>query len=85
MKTEYTQYPKVGGIYTHYKGGKYEVLTLAVHSETCENHVVYKSVEIGCVYVRPLHMFFETVENYEGYKISRFRLFEITKKDIYDL
>ena len=65
-------YPKVGGIYKHYKGGSYKVITLAIHTETGDYHVIYKSIEIGCVYSRPLYMFFEVVENTDGRRVERF-------------
>ena len=51
------------GIYRHYKGNDYEVLEVALHSETKECLVVYR-----CLYgdyslwVRPYDMFVETVE-----------------------
>lgn len=51
------------GIYEHYKGGKYEVLGVALHSETLEEMVVYQ--HIGGdekFWVRPLEMFLENVE-----------------------
>lgn len=50
----------VTGPYRHYKGGQYEVLGVARHSETEEELVVYSS-ESGEWWVRPRAMFFETV------------------------
>lgn len=51
------------GFYTHFKGGRYEVLHLATHSETREAMVVYRALYgDGGVYVRPLDMWLETVE-----------------------
>jgi len=45
------------GIYKHYKGNLYEVLTTAQHSETEEWMVVYKALygEEG-IWVRPYEM-----------------------------
>jgi hypothetical protein len=54
-------YPEVGKQYNHYKGGRYEVLTLAKHSETGEVLVIHKSLHFGSVYARPLSMWFATV------------------------
>jgi len=64
------------GIYRHYKGNLYEVLTTAQHSETEEWMVVYKALygEEG-MWVRPYEMFMEKVE-VEGKLISRFELIE---------
>jgi len=49
------------GLYRHYKGGLYEVLHLARHSETEEQLVVYRSLSEGGVWVRPAVMFVEHV------------------------
>lgn len=48
------------GIYEHYKGNKYEVLGVCVHSETLEELVVYKALYgERLTWVRPLSMFLE--------------------------
>lgn len=50
------------GKYRHYKGGQYEVLGSARHSETDERLVVYRCLyDHGSLWVRPLAMFTETV------------------------
>lgn len=59
------------GIYRHFKGGIYEVVAIAFHSETLEEMVVYKNIENGKVWVRPASMWDEKVE-YEGKIVSRF-------------
>lgn len=71
-KADWKQYPKISGLYKHYKGGTYEVITLAKHSETDEALVVYKSIEYGSVHARPLSMWFEIVVNGSGLRQSRF-------------
>ena len=50
------RYPMPGERWKHYKGGVYEVITLANHSETKEPLVIYKSIPFGSVYARPLSM-----------------------------
>ena len=52
---------KPGILYEHYKGYKYEIISVARHSETLEEMVVYKALygEQG-IWVRPLAMFMET-------------------------
>jgi hypothetical protein len=63
MENTIKRYPNLDYIYTHYKGGKYQVITLAKHSETGEDMVVYKSLLFGSVYVRPLAMWFDIITN----------------------
>ena len=51
------------GAYRHYKGTLYEVLGVGKHSETLEEFVVYRDVEMSeKLWVRPLAMFVGTVE-----------------------
>ena len=59
------------GIYRHFKGGMYEVVDIALHSETLEEMVVYKNLDSGKCWVRPASMWNETVE-FEGKIVSRF-------------
>jgi hypothetical protein len=50
------------GRYKHYKGNDYQLLCIAKHSETLEEMVVYKALDIEeKVWVRPFYMFFENV------------------------
>lgn len=61
------------GRYRHYKGQDYEVLALALHSETEETLVVYRKLYGDLSWwVRPLAMFAETVE-VDGARVPRFR------------
>ena len=60
------------GIYRHYKGNRYEVLYTAFHSETLEEMVVYRALYgDGDVWVRPAHMWNETVVTEKG-NVARF-------------
>lgn len=60
------------GLYRHYKGGEYEVLGIARHSETLEPLVVYRTRygDHG-LWVRPAAMFVETVL-FSGVQVPRF-------------
>jgi hypothetical protein len=61
------------GRYRHYKGGEYEVVGVARHSETEEELVVYRPLYgEGDLWVRPLDMFVETVE-IDGKAVPRFK------------
>lgn len=61
------------GKYKHFKGGEYEVIGIARHSETDEDHVVYRPLygEHG-MWVRPLVMFQEKV-THDGKVVPRFQ------------
>lgn len=60
------------GRYRHYKGGEYEVLGVARHSETLEALVVYRPLyNDSGLWVRPYAMFFEDVE-VDGARRPRF-------------
>lgn len=60
------------GIYRHYKGGEYRILTEAKNSETKEMDVVYQDVaDENKIWVRPKIMFLEEVE-IDGEKKARF-------------
>ncbi len=65
-------YPMPGERWQHYKGGIYEIITLANHSETQDPLVVYKSIPFGSVYARPLEMWKEPCE-IEGNVTPRFQ------------
>ena len=54
--------PLPGEKYIHYKGGTYEVITLATHTETKEIMVVYRSLNFGSTHVRPLLIWNEKIE-----------------------
>lgn len=60
------------GRYVHYKGGEYEVVGLARHSETLEPMVVYRAL-YGArgLWVRPAAMWQETV-TVDGRSVTRF-------------
>ena len=60
------------GKYRHFKGGEYEVIGLAKHSETQEEMVVYRALYgKGELWVRPVSMWNETVEK-DGETFLRF-------------
>ena len=60
------------GRYRHFKGKEYEVLSVARHSETDEELVVYRALygDFG-LWVRPVSMWNETVER-DGKTFRRF-------------
>ena len=60
------------GIYRHYKGNEYELIDIALHSETLEEMVVYRALygERG-LWVRPAAMWDEQIER-DGQVMRRF-------------
>lgn len=67
------------GKYRHFKGGEYELLGIARHSETLEPMVVYRALYgDGGVWVRPASMWNETVDK-DGYRGPRFQYLGPTK------
>jgi len=61
------------GKYRHFKGNLYEVLDIVHHSETQEPLVLYRALYGDhSLWVRPLPMFFETIQR-DGVNIQRFQ------------
>ena len=69
------------GRYQHYKGGMYEVIGVARHSETEEELVVYRPLygEMG-LWVRPRSMFEESVV-VDDKQVPRFAFIETSQSD----
>ena len=62
------------GTYRHYKGNRYVVLGLALHSETLEPMVIYKALYgMGETWTRPARMWNEEVTLEDGRTVRRFQ------------
>lgn len=59
------EYPLPNQIYKHYKGGTYKVISLATHTEQNQILVIYKSLNFGSVYARPLEQWNQLTESGE--------------------
>jgi len=61
------------GKYKHFKGGEYEIIGIAKHSETLEDFVVYKALYgKKDLWIRPLKIFLEKV-TVNSKKVNRFQ------------
>ena len=60
------------GVYKHFKGRFSNVIGVAKHSDREEMLVVYKGLNDGGLYARPVESFLDIVEDKEGNKVPRF-------------
>ena len=61
-----------GDYWTHYKGGVYKIMALAVNENTAEPVVVYQSCKHDTIWVRPLSNWSEDVQLSTGV-VKRFK------------
>ena len=63
------------GKYRHYKGDEYELIFIGKNSENKEDVAIYRSLKDQAIWVRPLKMWLEKVEQKDK-KVNRFELIE---------
>lgn len=54
--------PRAGEVWRHFKNQEYRIITVAQHTETDKEYVVYTALYNDKDYVRPLDMFMSEVD-----------------------
>lgn len=87
--------PNELGLYRHFKGGIYRVLSIAYHSETREKLVIYQLIKFskdiepstvwykeGDIFARPYDMFFSKVDHEKYPEVKQIYRFERIREEV---